>query len=133
MAVITTATLVVLGVTALVGTGGAIGLACTREDRAKEKIKKLKAENKQLNSAKEYVSNIKSKLTSAKEYLIDAKNDFKSGGHVLDNVPLANPEFTSCINKLDGAIKNATNLINDFNATISQNKKAIKKEQAKLN
>lgn len=133
MGVITTATLVVLGVTALVGTGGAIWHACTEEDRAKEKIKQLRAENKQLNSAKDYVSGIKTKLTSAKEYLTDAKNDFKNGGHVLDEVPLANSEFTSCISKLDGAIKNANSLINDFNSTIAQNNKDIRKEQAKLN
>lgn len=133
MAVITTATLIVLGVTALVGTGGAIWHACTEEDRAKEKIKQLKAENKQLNSAKNYVSGIKTKLTSAKEYLKDARNDFKNGGHVLDEVPLANSEFTSCINKLDNAIKNANSLINDFNSTIAQNNKDIRTEQAKLN
>ena len=132
MGVITTATLIVLGVTALVGTGGAIWHACTEEDRAKEKIKQLKAENEQLNSAKNYVSGIKTKLTSAKEYLTDARNDFKNGGHVLDEVPLANSEFNSCISKLDGAIKNANSLINDFNSTIAQNNKDIRTEQAKL-
>ena len=132
MGFITTATLIVLGATALVGTGGAIWHACTEEDRAKEKIKQLKAENKQLNSAKNYVSGIKTKLVNAKQYLTNAKNDFKNGGHVLDGVPLANSEFTSCISKLDGAIKNATNLINDFNDTIAQNNKIIKTEQAKL-
>ena len=108
-------TLIVLGATAVVG---AIGYACTEDDRARERIKQLKAENEQLNSAKNYVSGIKTKLSSAKEYLTNAKNDFKNGGHVLDGVPLANSEFTSCISKLDSAIRNATNLINDFNSTI---------------
>lgn len=132
MAVITTATLIVLGVTAAIGAGGAIWHACTEEDRAKEKIKQLKAENESLKSAREYVNNVKTKLVGAKEYLTDAKKDFKNGGHVLDDVPLANSEFKSCIDKLDGAIKNATNLINDFNATITENKKNIKIEEAKL-
>lgn len=132
MGVITTTTLVILGVTALVGTGGAIWHACTEDDRAKEKIKQLKAENQQLTSAKNYIIEIKTNLTNAKDYLTEAKNDFKNGGHVLDDIPLANSEFTSCISKLDGAIKNATNLINDFNATIAQNNKDISSEQAKL-
>lgn len=132
MAVITTATLIVLGVAAVVGTGGTIWWACTEEDRAKEKIKQLKAENKQLNSAKNYISGIKSKLTGAKEYLIDAKTDFLDGGHVSNNQPLAFVEFNGCIHSLEGAITNATNLINDFDATIANNNKEIRKEQAKL-
>ena len=125
MAVITTATLIVLGVATLVGTGGAVWHACTEDDRAKEKIRQLEAENEQLNSAKNYVSGIKTKLTSAKEYLEAGRNDFKNGGHVLDNQPLAFKEFNGCINTLDGAIANATSLIKDFDATIQQNKKTI--------
>ena len=131
MGVITT-TLVVLGGALLIGATGAAIHAATEDDRARETIKKCEADNKQLNSAKEYVSDIKTKLTNAKEYLVEAKNDFKNGGHVLDNVPLANSEFTTCISKLDAAITNANNLINDFNATIAQNNKDIKAAKAKL-
>lgn len=127
-----TGTLIVLGVAAVVGVSGAIWHSCTEDDRAKQRIKELEAENKQLNSAKEYVSSIKTKLTSAKEYLQKGKSDFKNGGHVLDNVPLANPEFESCITKLDGAITNAKNLINDFNATIEQNNRDIGNQQSIL-
>ena len=125
-----TGLLVVSGVVAV---GGGIYYAATEDDRAREKIKQLEAENKQLETAKNYVNGIKSKLTSAKEYLNEGKNDFKKGGHVLDDVPLANPEFTSCISKLDSAIKSANSLINDFNSTIAQNNKDIRTEQAKLN
>ena len=94
--------------------------------------KQLKKENEYLNSVKEYVSNLKSKLTNANNYLKDGREDFKSGGHVLDGVPLANTEFSDCISKMDGAIKNAQELINDFNSTISYNNAEIRKEQAKL-
>lgn len=132
MAVITTATLIVLGVTAAIGAGGAIWHACTEDDRAREKIKQLKAENESLKSAREYVSNIKIKLESAKEYLTDARSDFKNGGHVYDDVPLANSEFKSCIDKLNGAIKNAKNLIDDFNATIAENNKKMNSISADL-
>lgn len=133
MGVITTATLIVLGVTALVGTSGAIWWNCTEEERAAARIEKLREENQHLRTAKTYVSNIKSKLVSAKEYLKDGRNDFKNGGHVSDNQPLAYVEFNGCINSLEGAIVNATNLINDFEATIEKNRRDIKAERAKLN
>ena len=124
---------VILGALIVAGGTAIIGLiSSSRAETAKERIKQLKEENKQLESAKNYVSEIKTKLSSAKEYLISAKNDFKNGGHVLDEVPLANSEFTSCISKLDAAMTNATNLINDFNETIAHNKEEIKKEEAKL-
>lgn len=129
MGVITTATLIVFGVTAVVGTAGAIWHAATEDERNAAKLEQLKAENEQLNVAIEYVNNVKGKLVSAKDYLADAKKDFKNGGHVSDDVPLANSEFTSCINNLTNAITNATNLISDFNATISQNNAEIKKLQ----
>lgn len=122
-------TLVVLGGSFIIG--GIIN-AATEDDRARARIAQLEAENKQLSAAKDYVSDIKSKLTTAKSYLNDGKNDFKNGGHVLDNVPLANPEFTSCIEDLDGAIRNANYLIEDFKDTISENKNEIRKEKAKL-
>ena len=64
------------------GTLGGIAYACSEDDRAREKIKKLKAENEQLNSASNYISGIKTKLSTAKEYLIEAKSNFKDGGHV---------------------------------------------------
>jgi len=133
MAVITTATLIVLGVATAIGAAGTIWHACTEEDRAKEKIKQLEAENEQLNLAKNYVNDIKTKLISAKEYLTDARNDFKNGGHVSDNQPLAFVEFNGCINTLEGAIENSTNLINDFDATIEENEKQILVEEAKIN
>lgn len=132
MAVITTATLIVLGVTAVIGTTGAILHATTEDDRARERISRLQAENKQLSSAIDYVSGIKTKLNSAKEYLISARNDFKNGGHVENNQPLAFVEFNGCINTLEGAIANSTSLIDDFNETIAYNNEEIKKEQAKL-
>ena len=126
------ATLVVGGALTAIGIGGGIWYASTEDDRARERIKQLEAENESLNFAVDYVSNINNKLNSAKDYLNQAKKDFQNGGHVLDGVPLADTEFTSCINKINGAITNATNLINDFNATIEQNKKEISKEQEKL-
>lgn len=127
-----TGTLIVLGVGAAIGIGGGIWHACTEDDRARERIAQLKKENEYLNSVKEYVSNLKTKLTNANDYLKEGREDFKSGGHVLDGVPLANTEFSDCISKMDGAIKNAQELINDFNSTISYNNSEIRKEQAKL-
>ena len=129
MAVITTATLIVLGVTAVVGVSGAIFHYATEEERAQAIIDQLRVENEQLNAAKEHVSGIKSKLTSAKEYLTNAQNDFNNGGHIQEP-PFAKSEFSSCISKIDGAIKNANNLISDFNATISQNNTEIRKQEA---
>lgn len=126
-------TLIVLGVTAAIGAGGAIWHECTEEDRAKEKIKQLKAENEQLNSAKNYVSNIKVKLESAKEYLASAKKDFTRGGHVYDDVPLANSEFKSCIDKLTSAIKNAKKIIDDCDETIAENNKKMNSISAEIN
>ena len=125
MAVITTATLIVLGVATVVGASGVIFHYATEEERSQAKIEQLRAENSQLISAKDYVSGIKSKLTSAKEYLTNAQNEFNNGGHVQEP-PFAKSEFSSCISKIDGAIKNANNLISDFNATISQNNTEIR-------
>lgn len=132
MAIITTATLIVAGVACAISAAGGIWYAATEVDRANEKIKQLQAENKQLESAKQYVNNIKDKLTKSKEYLEQGKKEFKNGGHVYDDVPLANSEFKSCIDKLDSAILNAKNLIDDFNATIDENNKKINSISAEL-
>ena len=127
-----TGTLIVLGIGAAIGIGGGIWHACTEDDRARERIAQLQKENEYLRSVKEYVSNLKTKLTSANDYLKDGRDDFKNGGHVLDGVPLADQKFSDCITKMSGAIKNAQELIDDFNATISYNNSEIRKEQAKL-
>lgn len=122
-----------VGIGATIDIGGRIVDACTEDDRARERIKQLEAENEQLNLAKNYVSGIKTKLSSAKEYLTDAQNDFKNGGYVLYNQPLAFKNFNGCIGVLEGAIVNATKLINDLDTTIAQNNNDIRTEQAKLN
>lgn len=125
-------TLAVAGIITAIGVGGGIWNSLTEDDRARERIKQLEAENASLNSAIDYLNNIKVKLSNSKDYLEEARNDFKNGGHVLDDVPLANPEFTSCIDRLQGAITNSENLINDFYATIENNNNEISKEKAKL-
>ncbi|MBE6149750.1 MAG: hypothetical protein E7170_03380 [Firmicutes bacterium] len=124
--------LLICGVATVIGVSGAIWHACTEDDRARERIKQLENENKQLNSAKNYIDGIKTKLCSAKKYLENGKTDFKNGGHVMDDVPLANYQFESCISKLDGAIASANELINDFSTMITKNNNEIRTEQAKL-
>lgn len=127
-----TGTLIVLGVAAVVGISGAIVNYATEDERAQAEINRLKAENEQLTSARDHVAGIKTKLTSAKDYLTGARNDFNNGGHQQEP-PFAQTQFSSCISKLESATQNATNLINDFNATINQNNSDISKNQAIVN
>lgn len=132
MGVITAATLIVLGVTTLIGTIGYAAHYATEPDRIRAKIQQLQTENQQLNSAKQFISELLPNITSAKSYLTQGKNDFLSGGHVKDNIPLANPEFSQCIKALEGAETSANNLIDDFNTTIQKNDDEIKSLQTQL-
>lgn len=120
-----TGTLIVLGVGAAIWGTGKVIEACNEPNDLRAEIQKLEAENKQLSSTIDYVNGIKTKLQSAKEHLESSRKDFKNGGWVNADIPLANNEFSLCIGKLDAAISSAESFVSDLNSTIEKNNKDI--------
>lgn len=133
MAVFTALTVgaIVVGGLVAIGTGVAVGVA-NSDSNIKDKIADLKAENKTLNAYIEYFTNIKSNLSTGKQNLNDSKTAFTNGGHVLDGVPLANDKFNDCISIIDDTISGLNNIISKYKTQIENNKKEIKKLEAKL-
>lgn len=133
MAIITTGLLIVGGVAAVLGVGGAIWAACTEEERKiKERINQLDNENKQLNAAISVLSKLNQNIENAQEYLTSGNEIFANGGHVFSGVALANSENKTCYDKLNVALENSKALIEDLTATITKNDNEITTEKGKL-
>ena len=120
MAVLTTCILVGLGATALIGT---TAYFCNKDKVEKEKLQarlnEIKNQIYANNVVIEKYTTIKSKVKNAIEYLNNGKNDFTSGGHVLDGTPLASTEFKNTINKLEQAINSIDVIIRELNDNIN--------------
>ena len=120
MALLTTIGLIVLGGVALTTAVTAGCYYATEDERNKAKIEE---NNSNINAFKNVIgdfSNMKNKLLKAKSCLEAGKRDFANGGHVLDDVPLANPEFNLCLSKIDSAISNVDGFIASLNSEISK-------------
>jgi hypothetical protein len=104
MAVLTTCILVGLGATALIGTGAYLWNKDDVEaERLNKRLTEISNETNANNTVIERYNTIKGKIQNAIDYLDNGKSDFVSGGHVLDNIPLANTEFSNTQKKLNQA------------------------------
>ena len=70
---------------------------------------------------------LQQQLIEAKNNLNQSKNNFQNGGHVLNNVPLANPEFNSCFKDINNAISSVEALISELSASIKNMEKEVEK------
>lgn len=128
MAIMTTIA-IIAGVTLVVGGGITAGVYyATEDDRIRARIAEINNEISNCDTIINHFDSLKTKLTNGKTYLDSAKTDFTNGGHVLNGVPLANPEFTSCIEKIDAALSDISNIITRY----KNDKSALKKEKREL-
>lgn len=130
MGVLTTCILVGLGATALIGTGAYLWNKDDVEaERLNKRLTEISNEINANNTVIERYNTIKGKIKNAIDYLENGRTDFTNGGHVLDNTPLANTEFSNTKNKLNQAINN----INNINKELNNNIEALKKERRQIN
>lgn len=120
MGVLTTIGLIVLGGVVVTSAITAGCYFATEDDRAKAQIQENEANINAYNQVIQEFNGLKTKLNNAKSYLNDAKSDFQNGGHVLDGVPLANSEFTACLNKISNSITYIDGFISNLNSAISE-------------
>lgn len=118
MAILTTIGLITLGAVALTTAITAGCYFATEEDRARAQIEENNSNIRAYKSMLQDCNLLKTKLYNAESYLKYAKSDFANGGHVLDNVPLANTEFESCFSKINSAVSSLSLFISNLNSAI---------------
>lgn len=133
MAVFTTIA-IIAGCTLLVGGAATAGAwFATEDDRARARIAEIDQEIKNCDTIINSFSDLKDKLQDGKTYLSDSKDDFKNGGHVLNGEPLANKEFTDCLNKINNAISDIDKIISRYTNDKTELSNERSQLQAKLN
>lgn len=126
------ASLVCLGIVAGCTALGFIIHGSSEKEKAKQRIEQINQEIELSRQRITDLNELNTKLYKGKDYLSDARSDFKNGGHVLDDVPLCNPEFTSCLDKLDAAILNVKQMVNNYDYHISDLEREKRELQKKV-
>ena len=113
---------IVAGVVFVVSALGSIGYDHYTGAQEKKELRKMEIDN-DIAAYRALISmfeNIKSDLNDSKGLFNDAKQIFKSGGHVMDDVPLANNEFETINGNISSAVSTIDSLIAEYNNEIQK-------------
>ena len=132
MAILTTLAIIAGGTLLIGATATGVAYYATEDDRARARIAEIDADLSKCDTVINSFAEIKEKLSNSKNYLTEAKQDFANGGWVLDETPLADKEFTSCIEKIDDAAANIVKIINYYEKVKKELRKERQENEAKL-
>lgn len=121
--------IVIGGIALAIGVAVGTTYAATSDERAladaEANVARYKQELENCKLVIKSLNDLRNKLDSGKTYLTNAKNDFSNGGHVVENLPLANSEFSSCFKKIDYAMSDIDNLIKKYDSVKEDLRKKI--------